>query len=61
MSRPPRTAGRPTSSFDQINESLLKVICHNLCCLIHEMHESGVVAEFCTKTITPAQQIGAAK
>jgi transposase len=28
----------------QINETLLKVLCHNLVCLIHEMNESGVAA-----------------
>jgi len=25
----------------QINEALLKVLCHNLTCLINEMHEAG--------------------
>jgi transposase len=25
----------------QINETLLKVLCHNIVCVIHEMHESG--------------------
>lgn len=27
----------------QINETLLKVLCHNIVCLIHEMNESGAV------------------
>ncbi len=30
----------------QINETQLKVLCHNLVCLIHEMNESGAVAAF---------------
>jgi hypothetical protein len=41
----------------QINEALLKVVCHNLCCLIQEMHESGAVAAFpafCTNNLTSA-------
>jgi transposase len=30
----------------QINEALLKVLCHNLVCVIHEIHENGVTAAF---------------
>jgi len=30
----------------QINETLLKVLCHNIVCVIHEMHASSVRAEF---------------
>jgi hypothetical protein len=26
----------------QINEALLKVLCHNIVCVIHEMNESGI-------------------
>jgi transposase len=33
---------RSKSSVAQINEALLKVLCHNLVCVIHEIHESGV-------------------
>ncbi len=25
-----------------MNETLLKVLCHNIICVIHEMHESGI-------------------
>jgi len=32
---------RSKNPVAQINEALLKVVCHNLVCLIHEMHESG--------------------
>jgi hypothetical protein len=37
------------------NEVLCKIICHNICCLIQEIHELGIAAEFwkghddCTK------------
>ena len=30
----------------QTNEALLKVLCHNIVCVIHEMHESGVSGAF---------------
>jgi len=26
----------------QINEALCKILCHNICVLIHSMHEFGV-------------------
>lgn len=43
----------------QVNETLLKVLCHNLICLIHEMHESGAPFSFapCTNNESAAQQI----
>ncbi|MQA29100.1 MAG: transposase [Luteitalea sp.] len=28
----------------QINETLLKVLCHNIVCVVHEMNESGAIA-----------------
>jgi len=36
----------------QRNELLLKVLCHNLVCLIHEIHEHGVTAAFPTPAAT---------
>jgi transposase len=30
----------------QINEVLCKILCHNLCCLIHSMYELGVEVDF---------------
>ena len=30
----------------QVNEVLCKIICHNIVCVIHEMHELGVEADF---------------
>jgi transposase len=35
----------------QINETLLKVLCYNVTCVIHEMHESGVGAAFSLSTL----------
>ena len=37
---------RSKTPVAQTNEALLKVLCHNIVCLIHEMHESGVPATF---------------
>lgn len=34
----------------QINEILLKILCHNIVVLIHEMHELGVYPEFVNST-----------
>ena len=43
----------------------VKIVCHNICCLIQEIHEFGITAEFwkdrnesaatCAKTLTLAQ------
>jgi transposase len=30
----------------QINEALIKVLCHNICVVIHSMHELGIEADF---------------
>jgi hypothetical protein len=38
-------------------EVLAKIVCHNLCCLIHAMGEFGIDASFgCTKITTSAQE-----
>ena len=37
---------RSKSPVAQRNEALLKVLCHNIVCLIHEVHESGATAAF---------------
>ena len=34
------------SDTGQVNEVLLKFLCHNICVLIQEMHELGIVAAF---------------
>jgi hypothetical protein len=49
----------------QVNELLMKVLCHNLICVVHEVQESGAVAMFpalaaCTTNqvaLPPAQQV----
>jgi transposase len=55
---------RSKTPVAQRNEALLKVLCHNIVCVIHAVTESGATAMFpalapvaCTKTIDPAQQV----
>jgi transposase len=40
---------RAKSDVAMINEVLCKIVCHNICCLIQEMHELGIRAEFCSR------------
>jgi transposase len=50
---------RSKTPIAQRNELLLKVLCHNIVCVIHEIHASGVEAMFpalCPITPAPAQQ-----
>jgi hypothetical protein len=37
---------RSKTETAQRNEVLLKVLCHNIVCLIHEMHETGAQVNF---------------
>ena len=37
---------RPKSDMAQVNELLCKVLCHNICCLIQDMHELGIEPDF---------------
>lgn len=37
------------------NEVLCKILCHNICCLIHESRELGISMTFCADS-TPAQK-----
>lgn len=37
---------RSKSDTGQINEALCKVLCHNVCVLIQEMHELGIEPAF---------------
>jgi transposase len=37
---------RSKSDTGQVNEALCKVLCHNLCVLIHAMHSLGIEASF---------------
>lgn len=48
---------RSKTRTPQINELLLKVLCHNLVCVIHEIHEHGVTAAFPTLIPAAAQEI----
>ncbi len=34
----------------QVNEVLLKILCHNICVVIQEMHELGIEPNFCLKS-----------
>jgi DDE family transposase/SWIM zinc finger len=37
---------RSKTATAQCNEALLKVLCHNICCVIQSMHELGISPEF---------------
>lgn len=37
---------RSKSEVAQFNEALLKVLCHNICCVIQSVHELGIAATF---------------
>jgi transposase len=37
---------RSKGDVAMVNEVLCKIICHNICCLIQEMHELGISTEF---------------
>ena len=53
---------RSKTEVAQTNEVLLKVLCHNLVCLIHEMHETGADMALqpfrCTNNPAAAQETG---
>lgn len=44
---------KPTA---QQNEALLKVLCHNIVVVVHEMHELGIAPDFCTQSLLPAHK-----
>ena len=43
---------RAKSETGQVNEILLKFLCHNICVLIQEMHELGITSSFRLETET---------
>lgn len=45
---------RSKTPVAQRNEALLKLLCHNLTCVIHAIHESGAIASF--PALAPAAQ-----
>ena len=48
---------RSKTETGQVNEILLKVLCHNICVLIQEMHELGVTPTFEPKVLPESQVI----
>ena len=46
-------AERSRTPVAQVNESLLKFICHNTCVLIQESYELGIAAVFARDTTLP--------
>ena len=42
----------------QINEVLCKIICHNICVVIQEMHELGINLNFCVESKDSVYKIG---
>jgi transposase len=49
---------RSKSDTGQINEALCKVLCHNICVLIHAMHTFNIAPIFCAES-PPAQKLPA--
>jgi len=47
---------RSRTDVAMVNETLCKILCHNLVVLIHEMYELGIDATFCPKTKVIAQK-----
>lgn len=43
---------RTKDETGQFNEVLLKILCHNLCVVIQEMHELGIEADFTNQVDT---------
>lgn len=52
------TQVRSKNTTAQINEILLKVLCHNICVVIQEMHELGIKPDFCTQSKETASKVG---
>ncbi|MBI5072809.1 transposase [Candidatus Woesearchaeota archaeon] len=48
---------RSKSWTAQVNEVLCKIICHNIVCVIHEMHSLGIQPDFCLKSQESAQEV----
>ncbi|HEX6464127.1 MAG TPA: transposase, partial [Vicinamibacterales bacterium] len=46
MKRKFRDTLRSKTPIAQRNELLLMALCHNVCCVIHEIHESGATPMF---------------
>jgi len=48
---------RSKTEVAQVNEVLLKVLCHNICVVIHEMFELGIEPDFFSLTETKNQAL----
>jgi transposase len=48
---------RSKTDVAMVNETLCKILCHNLVVLIHEMFELGIEPFFCPTNQSPAQQL----
>lgn len=46
---------RSKTKTAQMNEALCKILCHNLCVIIHSMYELGIEPEFWQKNDTPKE------
>lgn len=57
MKRKFRDGLRSKTDVAMVNETLCKVLCHNLVVLIHETHELGIESTFWAE-ILPAQEVG---
>lgn len=51
---------RSRTRVAQINEVLLKILCHNIRCLVHEMHELGIMPAF-RSLLCPQNEGGVSK
>lgn len=49
---------RSKNKTAQVNEILLKVLCHNICVVIQEVHELGISPDFCTQSPSSAFKVG---
>lgn len=47
---------RSKTDVAMVNEVLAKIVCHNICCLIQEAYELGIVATFWAES-QPAQEL----
>ena len=46
---------RSKTKTAQVNEALCKILCHNLCVIVHSMYELGIEPEFWQENDTPKE------
>ncbi|HIG98054.1 TPA: transposase [Candidatus Woesearchaeota archaeon] len=54
-------AVRSKTWMAQQNEISCKILCHDICCVIQEMHELGITPNFCVESQTPVCEGGEIK